>query len=78
MEIKINYCLVWVMKHDGRLPALGKHEDHLPHYWWATNKGGGHQLYAGWEPDGKQFNDGWALDSHEGEVRKWLCPGRKD
>lgn len=79
MNIEIHYCIVWEMKHDGRMPSLGKHEDHLPHIWWYTSYGGGHQLDHNWVPSGQvNERDNTAHDDTEGWVKRWLCPGRKD
>jgi hypothetical protein len=77
VKIEIHVCLVLQMKRDGRLPPLGKREDHLPHIWWYTSWNGGHQLAHGWEPSGPVRNNE-AYDETEKWVKRWLCPGRVD
>lgn len=57
-------CMVWEMKKAGVIP-MGKHEAHLPHDWWATSSGGGHQMDTAPEPNDVDYN----------KSTKWHCPG---
>lgn len=72
--IKDHNCLVLDMENSGVIPASTRHP---AHDWWYTSYGGGHQLYDGWEPDGRRDNHDLAYDSIEGWVRQWHCPGRE-
>lgn len=76
MTLRNNKCIVLDLKEKGKFP-YGKHEAHPPHDWWYTSYGGGHQLHEGWVPDKWVSPDRQSgVDSTEGWVYQWRCPGR--
>lgn len=52
--------------------GLVKEWPHKPHDWWYTSYGGGHQMYAGFDP---KIN---VADANlEKDLKRWHCPGKE-